>query len=69
VHGNHVNYQDVSAKGKSEEVDPHAASRILEHEPDRVALGLLEAQGVWLSTHDCVKLRRVLLALLASLDE
>jgi hypothetical protein len=50
-------------------VDPHASSRSLAQEPDRVALGLLEAQAMWISTHDRVTLRRALLALLTSLDE
>jgi hypothetical protein len=51
------------------DVDLHASTRIFTHEPDRVVLGLLEAQVGWVSTHDRVKLRRALLALLASLDE
>jgi hypothetical protein len=50
-------------------VDPHASSHIFVHEPDRVALALLEAQAAWLGTHDRVKLRRVLLGILARLDE
>jgi hypothetical protein len=69
VHSNQANSHDVSEKGKPEEVDPHAPSRILAHEPDRVALGLLEAQAGWLSTHDPVQLRRTLLRILTSLDE
>jgi hypothetical protein len=39
------------------------------HEPDQIALKLLEAQAGWISTHDRVKLRRALLALLTALDE
>jgi hypothetical protein len=69
LQGNQANFHDVSTKGKQEEVDPHASMRILAHEPDRVALGLLDAQAGWISTHDPVKLRRALLALVASLDE
>jgi hypothetical protein len=69
MHGNQANSRDVSTKGKREEVDPHASSRILAHVPDQVALGLLAAQAGWLSTHDRVTLRRALLALVASLDE
>jgi hypothetical protein len=37
-------------------------SYIFAHRPDRTALGLLEAQAGWVSTHDAVKLRRALLA-------
>jgi len=51
------------------DVDPRASSHILAHEPDRIALGLLEAQAGWISTHDHVRLRRALLGILASLDE
>jgi hypothetical protein len=69
LHGNQANFHDVSTKGKSEEAHRHASSRILVHEPDRVALGLLEAQAGWLSTHDPVQLRRALLRLLTALDE
>ena len=69
THGNYTNSHDVSTKGKPEEVDPHASSRIVAHEPDRVALELLEAQAGWLSTHDPVQLRRALLQLLTSLDK
>jgi hypothetical protein len=50
-------------------VDPHASSHILAHEPDRVALVLLDAQVGWMSTHDRVNLRRALLGLVASLDD
>ena len=66
---NNANFLDISTKGKPEEVDPHASSRTLAHEPDRIALGLLEAQAGWISTHDRVNLRRALLRLLAFLDE
>jgi len=38
THGNQLNFHNVSAEGKQEEANPHASSRILEHEPDRVAL-------------------------------
>ena len=48
---------------------PHASSRIFAREADRVALSLLDAQATWLGTHDVVKLRRMLLGLLACLDE
>jgi len=65
---NQLNFQDVSAKGKPEDVDPHASSRSLAHELDRVAMALLDAQAGWLSTHDPVQLRRTLLRLLTSLD-
>jgi hypothetical protein len=67
--GNQANFRVVSTKGKRDQVDPHAESRILRHEPDRVAFGLLEAQAGWLTTHDPIELRRVLLRLLTSLDE
>ncbi|TMQ14295.1 MAG: hypothetical protein E6J90_27170 [Deltaproteobacteria bacterium] len=69
THGNYTNSHDVSTKGKLEEVDPHASSRILAHEPDRVALKLLEASAGWLDRRDPVQLRRALLALLSALDE
>jgi hypothetical protein len=69
AHDNQANFHDVSTKCKQEVVDPHAASRILAHEPDLVALGLLDAQAGWISTHDRVGLRRALLALVISLDE
>ena len=67
--GNQANYNDVSAIDERSEADPHAASRIFAHEPDPIALGLLEAQAAWISTHDRVRLRRALLELLMSLDE
>jgi hypothetical protein len=51
------------------DADPRASSRILEHEPDGIALGLLEAQAVWISTQDRVRLRRALLGVLARLDD
>jgi hypothetical protein len=51
------------------DADPRASSRILEHEPDGIALGLLEAQAVWISTQDRVRLRRALLGVLALLDD
>jgi hypothetical protein len=69
MHSNYTNVHDLSTKGKPEEVDPHASSRILAHEPDRIALGLLEAQAGWISIHDPVQLRRALLRLLTALDE
>ena len=68
-HGNQANFHDVSTKCKQDEVDPHAASRSLVHEPDQVALGLLEAQASWLVTRDSVQLRRALLRIMMSLDE
>jgi hypothetical protein len=68
-HSNQVNFQDVSAEGKQKEADPHVSARTFVYEPDQVALGLLETQIGWISTHDPVKLRRALLALVASLDE
>jgi hypothetical protein len=49
--------------------DPCTSSYIFVQEPDRIALGLLEAQTGWISTHDRVRLRRALLGILASLDE
>jgi hypothetical protein len=58
----------VSTKGQQKEVDPHASSRILAHEPDRIALRLLEAQAAWLSTHDRVNVRRRLLEIVLSLE-
>lgn len=66
---NQANYNDFSAIDERSEVDPHASSRILAHQPDRIALALLEAQAGWLTNRDHVALRRALLALLASLDE
>jgi hypothetical protein len=68
-HDNLANFFDLSASTTDPQVDPHAPSRILAHEPDRVALGLLEAQHGWVATGDRVRLRRALLGLLASLDE
>src|SRR4029078_1551581 len=38
------------------------------HEPDRVALALLDAQAGYLSTADPVELRRALLRILTALD-
>jgi len=69
THGNQANYQDISVNGEPEEVDPHASSRIFAHEPDRVALGLLDAQAAWLSTRDPGRLRRALLLILTELEE
>ena len=67
--GNQANFHDVSTISKPEDVDPHAPLRIVAYGPDRVALGLLEAQAGWLSTHDLVKLRRALLEMLVYLEE
>jgi hypothetical protein len=64
-----TNPHDVSTDLKAPDVDPHASSHIFAHEVDQIALGLLEAQAGWISTHDRVKLRRALLAVLASLEE
>jgi hypothetical protein len=51
-------------------VDPHASSHIFVREPDRIALGLLEAQAAWLARYDPVALRRALLAaLLGALEK
>jgi hypothetical protein len=71
VSGGYVdtNSHDVSTDLQAARVEPHASSHILEHKADRIALGLLEAQAGWISTHDRVKLRRALLGLVASLDD
>jgi hypothetical protein len=69
AHGKQASFGDVSATGKSEEVDRHASSHILVHTPDQIALSLLEAQAGWLAAHDCVIPRRTLLELVLWLEE
>jgi len=64
-----ANFRDVSAAESPADVDPRASSRIFAHQPDRVALALLEAQAGWMAGHDMAQLRRALLSIVLGLEE